>query len=283
MPQKEKLVTSLKSILVHLDASEQSAMRLRVAAQMADRYSASATALFAVMPSLLMYPFTIAYSPETVPVMRDFEIDRHDRARKLFDQAGAGAATPISWSETTEEPVRAFTRRAYCADLLVLGQHDPAAGAGADVPADFVESVLIGSGRPALVLPYVGCPETLGNVALVAWKECRESARALSAALPLLQRAEQVHVAMWDEDSSTAESGPDLQAYLQSHGVSATLHRKGKATADVGQYLLSMASDLSADLLVMGCYGHTRSREWVLGGATRSVLGSMTLPVLMVH
>lgn len=276
-------MTALKSILVHVDASEQSAMRLKVAARLAERHSARATALFAVMPSLLMYPFTIAYSPEAVPAMRDLDIDRHDRARQRFDQAGVGAAAPIAWSETTEEPVRAFTRRAYCADLLVLGQHDPASGSGADVPADFVESVLIGSGRPALVLPYVGCPEALGNVALVAWKACRESARALSAALPLLKRAEQVHVAMWDEDSFSAESGPDLQAYLLSHGVSATVHRQGKATADVGQHLLSMASDLSADLLVMGCYGHTRSREWVLGGATRSVLGSMTLPVLMAH
>ncbi len=280
-------MSAIRSILVHADASAPCATRLQAATRLAEQHVATAAALFAVMPSLLMYPFTIAYTPEAVPLMREFEADRRDRASKLFGQAcakvGATAASKLLWAETTEEPVRAFTRRAFCADLLVLGQPDPAAATAADVPADFVASVLVGSGKPALVLPYVGAPEVIGSVALVAWKASRESARALAASLPLLQRAGKVHVAMWDEDSEAADPGPDLQAYLGAHGVAATLHRNGKATADVGQYLLSMASDLGADLLVMGCYGHSRSREWVLGGATRSVLASMTLPVLMSH
>ena len=280
-------MNAIPSILVHADASAPCAARLQAAARLAEQHAASATALFAVTPSLLMYPFTIAYSPEAVPLMREFEADRRNRANKLFDQAcaavGPAAASKLRWAETTEEPVRAFTRRAFCADLLVLGQPDPAAATAADVPADFVASVLVGSGKPALVLPYVGAPEASGNVALVAWKASRESARALAASLPLLQRAGQVHVAMWDEDSEAADSGSDLQAYLAIHGVQAACHRNGKASADIGQYLLSMASDLGADLLVMGCYGHSRSREWVLGGATRSVLASMTLPVLMSH
>lgn len=278
-------MTSLKSILVHVDASQASLERLRVGAMLAERHGAAATAMFAVTPSLLMYPYTLAYNPEAAPVMREFETDRHDRARKRFDQACAAVPTPVAWAETIDEPVRAFTRRAYCSDLLVLGQHDPDAASGADVPADFVESVLLDSGRPALVLPYVGAPENPGRVALVAWKQSRESARALTAALPLLQRAEQIHVAMWEEDSSfaDADAASDLQAYLSAWGIRATLHRNGKATPDLGQFLLSFASDLAADLLVMGCYGHTRSREWVLGGATRSVLASMTVPVLMAH
>jgi len=283
-------MSAIRSILVHADASAPCGARLQAAARLAEQHAATATALFAVMPSLLMYPFTIAYTPEAVPLMREFEADRCNRASKLFDQAraevGAAAASKLLWAETTEEPVRAFTRRAFCTDLLVLGQPDPAAGSAstaADVPADFVASVLIGSGKPALVLPYVAAPEVIGSVALVAWKASRESARALAAALPLLQRAGQVHVAMWDDDSEGADSGPGLEAWLASHAVQATLHRNGKATADIGQYLLSMAPDLGADLLVMGCYGHSRSREWVLGGATRSVLASMTLPVLMSH
>ena len=280
-------MSTIRSILVHADASAPCAARLQAAGRLAEQHEATATALFAVMPSLLMYPFTIAYTPEAVPLMREFEADRRKRASKLFDQAcadvGVVAASMLLWAETTEEPVRAFTRRAFCADLLVLGQPDPAAATATDVPADFVESVLVGSGKPALVLPYVGAPEVIGDVALVAWKSSRESARALAASLPLLQRADQVHVAMWDEDSESADPGPDVEAYLRAHGIVATLHRDGKATADIGQYLLSMASDLGADLLVMGCYGHSRSREWVLGGATRSVLASMTLPVLMSH
>lgn len=280
-------MSAVRSILVHADATAPCAARLRAATRLAEQHAASATALFAVMPSLLMYPFTIAYTPEAVPLMREFEADRRDRAKKLFDQAcidaAGAAASRLLWAETTEEPVRAFTRRAFCADLLVLGQPDPAASTAADVPADFVASVLVGSGKPALVLPCVGAPEVIGSVALVAWKASRESARALAASLPLLQRAGQVHVAIWDEESPGDEPAPGLEAWLASHGVQATFHSNGRATADIGQYLLSIASDLGADLLVMGCYGHSRSREWVLGGATRSVLASMTLPVLMVH
>lgn len=274
---------SLKSVLVHLDASERSAARLKVATEVAHQHAANTAAMFAVTPSVVMYPYTLAYSPEALPVMREFEADRRDRARKTFDRACASAQVSPAWMETSDEPVRAFARQALYADLLVLGQYQPDLATSADVPTDFVESVLIGSGRPALVLPYIGTFESIGRVALVAWKESRESARALSASLPFLQRADKVHVAMWDEGSSDAAPGTDLQAYLHSHGVAATLHRNGKATADIGQYLLSMASDLGADLLVMGCYGHTRSREWVLGGATRSVIRSMTLPVLMSH
>ena len=139
--------------------------------------------------------------------------------------------------------------------------------------------MLVGSGKPALVPPCVGVPEVIGSAAPVARKASRESARALAASLPLLQRAGQVHVAIWDEESPGDEPAPGVEAWLASHGVRATFHRNGRATAEIGQHLLSIGSDL----LVMGCYGHNRWREWVPGGARRSVLASMTLPVLMVH
>jgi len=96
-------------------------------------------------------------------------------------------------------------------------------------------------------------------------------------ALPLLQRAKQVHVAGWDSEPR------DLEHLFYHHGIDAVFHREGKAPAHVGEYMLSRAAELGADLLVMGCYGHSRARELVLGGASRTVLDSMTLPVLMVH
>ena len=103
---------------------------------------------------------------------------------------------------------------------------------------------------------------------------------ALASALPLLQSAEHVHVACWGRPASG--TAPVL-AYLQQHGVSAQLHHYGEATPDIGELLLSLASDLDAGMLVMGCYGHSRAREWVLGGVSRTVLSSMTLPVLTSH
>ena len=127
--------------------------------------------------------------------------------------------------------------------------------------------------------------QPVGRVALVAWKPAREAARAVAAALPLLRAAHKVHVAIWPEAGQDPgeDGGRQIAGYLGSHGVHGEISRSGPATREVGEYLLSMASDVGADLLVMGCYGHGRLREWALGGATRSVLRSMTVPVLMAH
>jgi len=169
------------------------------------------------------------------------------------------------------------------ADLLVLRQHDPE-HPNSGLPADFAESVVIGSGRPALVLPYVDTGKTLGSTVLVAWKETAEAARAVSAALPLLQQASSVHVATWGvQDAPQVASGLDIASFLRAHGVHARFHHEREAGSDVGDLIQSLAADVSADLLVMGCYGHARARELVLGGASRTLLRSMALPVLMAH
>ena len=180
--------------------------------------------------------------------------------------------------------MRDITRHAYYADLLVLGQRDPKEASQGDVPADFVESVVIDSGKPALIIPHISAADPIGRVALVAWKETRESARAVAAALPLLQRAERVEVTMWGELGSTQRGEPtDIEAYLHKHGVKARVHRQGDETPELGEYLLSLVADFSGSLLVMGCYGHSRARELILGGTTRTVMSSMTVPVLMAH
>jgi len=177
-----------------------------------------------------------------------------------------------------------MSHRGRYADLLILGQHDPDNPLPACLPQDFCEAVLIDSGRPALVVPYIGVPATFGKVALVAWKNTRESARALSAALPMLLRCEHVHVVAWDEgDGSDREAPLDIERYLCRHGIGIRIHRRDAAPKNIGDALLSLVADTSANLLVMGCYGHSRAREWVLGGATRAVLKSMTVPVLMAH
>ena len=299
-------MSPIRSILLHLDASDACATRLQVALQLADQHAAAVTALFAVMPALLQNPtaLAIAASPEIAPLLAEYDHERRTRARALFDKA-AGGRDRIHWLEAHDEPTRAFTRAALYSDLLVLGQREPHQAHDADLPPDFVESVVLWSGKPALVLPHIGPRDTLGKVVLVAWQESRESARALAAALPLLQRAEPVHLAAWNDGAVASHAPatnappmpptlnalrgpdesdlPDVLSYLRRHGVSATLHQQAARSAEVGGLLLSLAADLSADLLVMGCYGHGRAREWVMGGVTRTVLAAMTVPVLMVH
>lgn len=279
-------MTPYKSILVHLDSSPRCAARLAVAQQLAVQHDGQVTALFAASPINLQYPFGFAASMDAATLVSDIDTQRRSNAKAVFDAAVASGMTRLRWTELPfQEPLAGFSQRACYADLLVLGQHDPASGLVGEVPSDFVEWTLSDSGRPALVLPYVNVPVVSpARSVLVAWKACRESARAVSAALPLLQAAQQVHVAVWDGGSAQdAGAGLALQTYLQQHGVASHLHNGGPASADLGDLLLSLASDLDAGLLVMGCYGHARLREWVTGGATRTVLASMTLPVLMSH
>lgn len=130
-------------------------------------------------------------------------------------------------------------------------------------------------------MPRTEIPKPSFDTALVAWKESREAARALSAAIPLLHKAGSVHVAV---DAHTTDAHRTLlRQFLQRHGVEAQFHALASPAPQAGEALLTMRAEIGADLMVMGCYGHSRGRELILGGATRTVLNSMTVPVLMAH
>ena len=169
----------------------------------------------------------------------------------------------------------------------MLGQRGTGDDADADLPTDFVPSVLIDSGRAALVLPYIAQSALRAGTVLVAWYETRECAPAVTAALPLLRHAAQVVVVVcFDGSGSSAETGADsgsdsgsdtgtartalLETCLHQHGVVAHIQHRPTPTHDLGEHLLSLVADLPADLLVMG-------------GITRTVLQAMTVPALMAH
>ena len=276
---------TLKSILVHADASPHTLQRLQFAARLAQRHDAAVTALYATLPVAIQYASTFALGVEIAPMMLEYESERLARARAQFDPVAAAMTPRPGWLESSGEPVYCVAQRSLCADLVVLGQRDPGSDAAVDLPVDFVEAVVIASGRPVLVLPHHPVPQDdPARVVVVAWKATREAARAATAALPLLKCAAQVHVATWQDDSAApGEDASDIEAWLRSHGIAAVMHRRTERPDDVGDALLGLSRALGADLLVMGCYGHSRAREWVLGGATRSVLRSMHLPVLLVH
>jgi nucleotide-binding universal stress UspA family protein len=276
----------LKQVLVHLDATKAASLRLAAARQMARDHGAALSALYATVPVYLELPYAPEMAPGVAATLADIDTERRAAARKVFDETMRTPGPIATWGDTSEVPlVGAFASQCLYADLLVLGQPDSGDPAGAAVPPDFVESVLLASGRPALVIPYVGWSGGIGDTVAIAWKETREAARAVAAALPLLQRASKVHVLSWDGEAPLDVQGHrlDLDGYLRLHGIEATWHGSGPEPDDLGEILLSRAFDLGADLLVMGCYGHSRAREWVLGGTSRSVLHGMTLPVLMAH
>lgn len=273
----------MKSLLVHLDGTAHAAPRLRVAGRLARRFGAHVTALFATTPPLLAIPYGDAGGAAIAQVLFDLHATWRGRAFAAFEAAGLGA--DASWAELgPTAAIPGVAGQALFADLTILGQYDPDAHDHV-LPSDFVSSVVIASGRPALVLPAAVPAGEIGRKVVVAWKPTPSSARALAAALPLLRAAQEVTVVGYGPAVADVQGVPlDVGRYLRLQGVHARLQCVDEEPkADLGELLLSRAADLDADLLVMGCYGHSRAREFVLGGVTRTVLGSMTLPVLMSH
>lgn len=274
----------LKQLLVHADASPQFAQRLDFACRLAARHGACITALYASPSASEALPVASGMGPGLAVRRENVQDTELARARSVFEQLKP-AGLPATWAEIHEFPlVGAFAEQALYADLLVLGQHGPGEGWSTLMPADFPETVIALSGRPAVVLPYTSAKPGLPGKVVIAWKPGRGAARAVEAALPILRGANSVHILSWGADAATAiGAGSNIVSYLQAHGVQATWQRESTEPENLGDLLLSRAFDLQADLLVMGCYGRARAYEWVLGGASRTVLSSMTLPVLMAH
>ena len=275
----------IRSVLLHLDATPSSASLLQFAREVALRHEAALSAMFVAAPP--QQPLKLALSESPAALLQPIDWAALNRAKSIFDKALADGDLPMRWLESNGAyAVEAFRRQALYADLLVLGQRDPALTGS--MPAGFVESVLIGTGKPALILPFAGRFETAARDVLIGWNATPQAAHALTAALPWLHSARRVHVLEVTDEPARGHTGElDISQYLQFHGIVSALHCHRASPPPVpgnaGELLLSFASEVGADLLVMGCYGHNRAREFMLGGASRSVLQTMTLPVLMAH
>ena len=282
---------ALKDILVQVDDGRGHPSRLALAAEIAARCGAHLTGLFVVD--------TISFSALAAPGGPDFAAadafraiqEQHRAARlqvgerlaALFADAARRAGVNSEWRIAEDDPASALALQARYADLAVLGQADP------DNPppgADAVETVLLNSGRPVLAVPFIGA-ESVGRGALVAWNATREAARAINDALPLLAHADAVTVLSINPVRGVAGDGDvpaaDIALHLARHGVKAEAAYTVAEDIGVGDVILSRAAELAADLIVMGGYGHSRAREFVLGGATRTLLRHMTVPVLLSH
>jgi nucleotide-binding universal stress UspA family protein len=282
-------MNTLGTLLVHLDASPRAEVRLAMAQHVAALCGSGSQGISAIEAVYCMssgpadVPMAFSESAAgAMALLQDLYDRRRAEAHEMFDRLRAGSMATLRWVEVRgPDAVRAVSDRALYADLLFLGQRTSDDVSALSTPADFVESVVIESGKPSIVVPYAGNFATLGKKVLIAWKPCREAARAVSASLPLLQRAACIHLV---SKAGNQAAEKHLQVWLRAHGVEATLaHHAPLGSASPGEALLSLAADTDSDLLVMGCYGHSRAREWVLGGVTRTVLNSMTVPVLMAH
>jgi nucleotide-binding universal stress UspA family protein len=175
-----------------------------------------------------------------------------------------------------------FGRIARRFDLAIVGQVEPD---GSPVQAMVCESTLFESGRPMIIVPYVQTAPLKLDRIMVCWDGSRPAARAIADAMPFLKRAKNVEVvSVTSERGKQNETeGADMGDHLARHGLKVEVTRIMRGELDVEDVLLSHAADSDADFMVMGGYGHSRLREFVLGGVTRSILRTMTVPTLMSH
>jgi nucleotide-binding universal stress UspA family protein len=173
-----------------------------------------------------------------------------------------------------------FGRLARSFDLSVIRQAEPNK-AEQEVP--IIEGALFESGRPVIVVPYVQTQGAKFNRVMVGWDGSRTAARAIGDAMPVLERAKMIEIftVVAGPTKNTELPGIDIGQHLSRHGLKVEVKRIPAEGINVPEAILSHAADISADFMVMGGYGHSRLREYVLGGATRGILASMTLPTLM--
>lgn len=277
---------SASTFLLHLDDGPACGHRGDIALGLASRHQAHLTALAAsgsIPVSAVAGPGLLGVDTLT-PALAHLRQLAWRRAEAFREQARAAGLDDVEVQVDEDGDADALVRHSRSCDLLIVGQADPTARNAGPVRR-MLEDVVLQSARPVLVIPFAGRFDRVGSDVLVAWNDTREGARAVADALPLLRRAERVRVVRCasplEEDSeATGQNLLALQGWLARHGVQATVQTIATET-DPGNALLSRAAEWGCDLLVMGAYGHARWAERILGGVTRTLLETMTLPVLM--
>ena len=175
-----------------------------------------------------------------------------------------------------------FGRIARRFDIAVVGQAQREQGASEEL---LIEGALFGSGRPVVVVPYVHKERVKLDRILVCWDGSRPAARAIADALPFLMHAKAIEIVVvsGERDKSGEITGTNMRRHLARHGLDVEIKRITSGGVDVPNAILSHAADSGTEFMVLGGYGHSRLREFILGGVTRSILGAMTVPVLMSH
>lgn len=281
---------SIKNILVHVGDSKHCAARLDVAVDLTRRFAAHLVGVYAI-PDPYIASYMAGGDSSYVPAA--FIKEQIQRGRDLAATAEAGfrahlekAGVDAEWRAIEGNAGDVISLNARYADLTIVGQADPDDREGYPDPGLPAE-VALTSGRPILVVPYVGPGKTLAKNIMVAWNASREATRAVNDALPLLQAADKVSLLAVDPEKGGADHGEipcaDIALFLARHGVKAEAIRTVSNDLEIADVFLSRIADLGSDLLVMGAYGHSRMREFVMGGATRGILSQMTVPVLMSH
>jgi nucleotide-binding universal stress UspA family protein len=275
---------SYRTILVALRTAEEVGRLIETAAAFGDEKSHVIVAHSESEPPIYASPDGIAAAEYYARLAEDSK-QRLAELRKATAAASRKVGIETEWrgsiAPANDELGIALTS-AYCADLVVAGQADPELGM-----FSHSERLLFETGRPVLFVPFGSKAAKPPKTVLVAWKESRESARALFEALPLLKKAKTVEVILVDPrggpDQGTSHAGDAVAATLSRHGIKVDVQIAPDGGMPAGTVIQDRAAELGADMVVMGAYGHSRLREMILGGVTRQMLQLMKVPTFMAH
>jgi nucleotide-binding universal stress UspA family protein len=292
---------TIRTILVPLSGGVATEGTIETACRLAHRFGAHIEALHVradprgSLP-LLAPDISASVTDELIALAAKESADKAATAKAAFDTIisshgfpqrdkplGTGQAAASSpsaqWREEIGDATLIIPRRARLNDLVILGQ----SGRVVDKPStDIPEETILHGGRAVLLAP-VRPAAPIGEIVAIAWNASVEAARAVAAALPFLYQARAIHIlTAGDGDEHAADT--ELAAYLAWHGIVGTARRvRALAGIGTGELLLAAARDVGADLLVMGGYGHAPWREMIFGGATRQIIGTSRLPILLSH
>lgn len=278
---------SYQTIGVHVDRSPDAPARIEAAARIALREGSHLIGIAFTGAAPLIVP--AGAFDQGVPAV-DYTFgqlrDEGERALDAFERQASGlGVTLIERRCVEDEAGYGMSLQARYCDLVVLGQLS-----GNFVPpllrTDFTEYVLLHCARPVLVVPAgAALAPTMGQRVLIGWNGSHNATRALTSAIPLLQRAERVELVVFNPDQGGGhgeEPGADIGLYLARHRIRVQVSAV-RAEGDSGRALMAYAERNGADLVVMGAYGHSRMRHILMGGATRAALHSARVPLWMAH
>ncbi len=274
---------SIADILVYIDPEESNSEALAAAMSLADRHSAHLTALYVIAPAYIP-SYAGIESSLSAAALREIEDRNQNRAieaKRKFDEVVMPWEGKISWMEISGEPESVAVDMARNFDLVVM----PTPGEDSmHSRLDHVfERVSIASGRPILRIPANYSGGEIGRRVMVAWKNSRESTRAVHDAMPFLTSADNVTIATVNPPKDVDVPCAELAEHLSRHGVQVEVESAFAYRHDVGKQILTLATTFESDLLVMGLYGQPRVAEIVLGGASRHIVQNTTIPVLFSH